>query len=645
MSRKSQIAIEYAYRTRKRAPQTSVFWIHASNVTRFQQGFTNIAEKAGLPGRDDPQVNTLQLVSNWLSDEANGQWLLILDNVDDDMFFCLDDEVTGSIQQGKTKTQQQPLETFLPQSPNGTILITSRNSTAARNLVGHDGSIVEVEPMAEPEALELLETRVPLDEASRKDASALVQVLEYIPLAITHAAAYIRTRPRMTISIYLQLFQEGKASQANLLNNHDTKDLRRDYSIRHPVITTWQMTFDQLRRTAPAAADLLALLSTFDRQGIPEFLLHGDEDQLQFEDAIAPLMSFSLVKQQAKERSFEMHRLVQLSTRKWLESNRELQKWISEALKTMVKMFPTADYESWSDCQALLPHSKEVLAYNPIDEQDILNHGVIGERTGSYLVHRGEYAVGELMLRGSLEASERTLGKEHPNTVGCVHNLAWALRRCGKYEEAEHMHRRVVESHKMILEKDHPDALVAVSNLVVVLNYQGKYEEAEQMARQVLEISEKALGEEHPTSITAANNLALTLNNQGKHEESGHIFRRVVEGNEIVLGEEHPETLLSVSNLASVLCILGKYVEAEHMQRRALKGREKVFGNEHPDTLESVYHLAFLHHQWGHYDTASELYKKACDAFKKVLGPQHPTTIACRNSFSKMVEETGGSTG
>ncbi len=362
--------------------------------------------------------------------------------------------------------------------------------------------------MAEPEALELLQTRVPLDEASRKDASALVRVLEYIPLAISHAAAYIQSRPRMAISLYLRLFQESTANQASLLNNNDAKDLRRDYSIRHPVITTWQMTFDQLRRTRPAAADLLALLSMFDRQGIPECLLHGDDDQLQFEDAIAPLMSFSLVKQQAKERSFEMHRLVQLSTRKWLELNKELQKWISEALRTMAKVLPLWQYETRSDCQALLPHSKEVLAYSPIDEADILNHGTVGEKTGLYLLDRGESAVAEQMFRSSvIDARERTLGKEHPDTIRGVHQLALALRLHGKYEEAESMHRQVVESHKMVLRKGHPHAIAAISNLVVVLNCQRKYEEAEQMAREVLEISRKSLGEEHRHTITCADTL------------------------------------------------------------------------------------------------------------------------------------------
>ncbi|KUJ20834.1 uncharacterized protein LY89DRAFT_682496 [Mollisia scopiformis] len=84
---KSQIAIEHAYRVRKHNPQTAVFWIHASTKIRFEQAYQEIADRLELPGRDDPKVNVLRLVYNWLSSEANGHWLIILDNVDDGSVF------------------------------------------------------------------------------------------------------------------------------------------------------------------------------------------------------------------------------------------------------------------------------------------------------------------------------------------------------------------------------------------------------------------------------------------------------------------------------------------------------------------------------------------------------------------------------
>ncbi|PKX91183.1 uncharacterized protein P174DRAFT_506714 [Aspergillus novofumigatus IBT 16806] len=40
-------------------------------------------DKLELPQRNDPNVCVLRLVSNWLCNEANGRWMMIVDNVDD----------------------------------------------------------------------------------------------------------------------------------------------------------------------------------------------------------------------------------------------------------------------------------------------------------------------------------------------------------------------------------------------------------------------------------------------------------------------------------------------------------------------------------------------------------------------------------
>lgn len=54
-------------------PHTWVLWVHASNAARFTQAYRNIATKVDLPGRDDPKVDILRLVYDWLYDERNGR--------------------------------------------------------------------------------------------------------------------------------------------------------------------------------------------------------------------------------------------------------------------------------------------------------------------------------------------------------------------------------------------------------------------------------------------------------------------------------------------------------------------------------------------------------------------------------------------
>lgn len=258
---------------------------------------------------------------------------MVLDNADDDGIFF----------SGNTSRERGPLENFLPQATHRSILITSRNGLAAQNLVGSDGHVITVQPMNEAESLALLRARIPASQSgeSGEDEKALVQALEYIPLAITQAGSYIANRPsRVTVFRYLQLFRESESNHAHLLQHEDAKDLRWDPSIRHAVITTWQLSFEQIRHDRQAATDLLALMSMFDRQGIPEGLILADGDELQFEDAVASLINYSLVRFESKAASFDMHRLVQLSVRTWLEIYLELARWQEKSRAIMAQVFP-----------------------------------------------------------------------------------------------------------------------------------------------------------------------------------------------------------------------------------------------------------------------------------------------------------------
>jgi hypothetical protein len=231
-----------------------------------------MARELVLTGWDDPNVNTLELVSAWVSDEKNGDWLMILDNVDDsDVFFEFGADMPSG---GDNSTQStMPFITYLPLCSHGSILVTSRNKGAASKLTYASQNVIDVNPMKEADARTLLHKKLPEDKSSEEDFINLIQALEWLPLAITQAAAYIGVKaPRMTISKYLSLFGRKEENQAKLLQD-DMGDLRRDPSIPNSVLTTWQMSFNQIKKDNPQASGLLSLMCVLDRQGIPEFLL------------------------------------------------------------------------------------------------------------------------------------------------------------------------------------------------------------------------------------------------------------------------------------------------------------------------------------------------------------------------------------
>lgn len=476
-------------------PQTSVFWVHASNAARFEQSYRDIADRLDLPGRMDASTDILKLVSQWLSDRTNGQWLMILDNADDDgIFFDPKSRPEGDASTGEAQPGKLPLIASIPQTENGSVIVTSRSLISAMSLVGARDNVLRVGPMDEADALELLKSRVTFEDALESGAKTLVKALEYIPLAITQAGAYIRMiEKRITISTYLQMLNESEANQATLLDKNDVKDLRRDHSSQRAVSATWQISFAQIRETLPIASDLLALMSMFDRQGIPEHLLRKKMSRLQFEDAVATWLAFSLVWEEIGQQAFEMHRLVQASMRKWLEMNDQLEKWIETSTEVMATEFPEADYKTWATCQLLLPHVRETMRYSLDKQGCLLSRATIACNTSWYLVLKGEYKEAESLIQESVENREKLLGPEHLETLVSVNNLAWVYERQGDFENAEIFHRRVLEARKKILGPENRETLESLSYLGWMLERRGRHEEAEVMHRQALEGREKLL--------------------------------------------------------------------------------------------------------------------------------------------------------
>jgi tetratricopeptide (TPR) repeat protein len=575
-----------------------VFWVHASNSARLEEAFSDIAERVGLSSRLGTTTDNLQLVRKWLCDEANGRWLMIVDNVDD--------EITVESQKDG---QSIPLASLLPQSDHGAILITSRNTDIARSLVGREQDLITVDTMSEGEAVRLLEKK--LRDAAGDGTTQLALTLEYIPLAIVQAAAYInRLRPRMSTAKYLDEFKTLN-KRAPLLHKA-AEDMRRDGQQSHSVLTTWYISFEHIREKQPSAADLLSFMSFFNRQGIPEFVIrhyidtvqrtqddspgiHLKQKEFDFEEDIAVLRAFSLVSMTQREDEFEMHGLVQFATRTWLGTIHTEERWRQRFIQAIAEEFPSGEYVNWSKCRTLFPH---VL---PVVEQ------------------------------------EQWEGIPSTDVALLLNNAGWYAWRQGLFIQAEDMVAKALKLRQEASGSNDSSTLLSASILNSIFADMGKYEAAEAMHRQTLATKEKVLGKEHPDTLASMNNLAGVLNRQGKYEAAEAMHRQTLAGYEKVLGKEHPDTLMSMNNLALVLDNQGKYEAAEAMHRQTLAGYEKVLGKEHPDTLTSVYCLAHLLANQRRYEESAFLYERACAGYENVLGHNHPTTQACHQHYSQIL--------
>lgn len=136
---KSQIAIEFCYRYKEEHTCAHVFWVHCSGVDRFEQTYNELALKLEIPGTNSPNADRRKLLVDWLSDATHGEWLMVLDNADDeDVFFC------PSKNQSSNNEHRKRLVDFIPRSSCGSVLVTSRDRRMGRKLVDREKVIESI---------------------------------------------------------------------------------------------------------------------------------------------------------------------------------------------------------------------------------------------------------------------------------------------------------------------------------------------------------------------------------------------------------------------------------------------------------------------------------------------------------------------
>ncbi|KAF2022615.1 TPR-like protein [Setomelanomma holmii] len=670
-SSKSQLAIEYAYRAREQSSDTWVFWVHASNHTRFEQSYRNIADRVKIAGRQDLQANIFKLVHNWLCD-CRQSWLLVLDNADDASFLL-------NVPATSFKTAATPLREYLPYCERGSILVTTRNKEAALKLV-EQRDIVSVEPMDIAEGIALLEKKLRVQEDSDSVAE-LAAALENMPLAIVQAAAYISQRtPRCSIGQYLDEFRCSDHEKTSLLD-YEVGQLRRDREAKNSIIITWHISFEHLRQTKPSATDLLSLMSFFDRQGIPNLLIrNGQEtsrartnpvrqeqsvrrhlqhlfrrakpkhtaqrDEVQrngnegrFEDNVMALRDLCFITVVEDSETFEMHSLIQLATRKWLAANGKLETWKQQFISNLFAAFPTGEYENWPACQALFAHAKAAALQQPEAESSLVEWATLLYHAAWYAWKKGNAAEAEEIAVKSMKARQNTLGREHKDTLSSMGMVGLAYEIGGQWHKAANIQRKKMEASRRVLGVDHPNTLTSMANLASTYWNQGRWDAAEELFVQVMETRKKKLGADHPDTLTSMANLASTYRNQGRWDAAEELFVQVMETSKKKLGADHPDTLTSMANLASTYRNQGRWDVAEELEVQVMETSKKKLGADHPDTLASMNNLAYTQRSLGRGVEAISLMRECVHLGQHRFRPNHPSLLSSSAALAQWEAE------
>jgi tetratricopeptide (TPR) repeat protein len=589
-----------------------VFWVHADNETTFTQDYKAIAKRLGLAGSlDGPEL--LMAVRERI--EVNPCWVLILDNADNLAVFGV-----GRTQPGAE--EKHGLCDFVPRGPAGTVLWTSRDKRIGGSLVGARRAIY-VGGMTEGEARILLEAvrDEEIGEAEAQGATALLAELEWLPLAVSQAAAYMR-RTSTPIDEYLSRLRR-RIKRWEVLGETEFDRHRRGH-VSNSVLQTWDISIEHVREENQMACNILHALAYLDNQNIPFALIAkiaetmgrpaGDreatsasaagnnqdgnqDDNDDVRAATVLLQDFSFLRLRTSDDrrgAYDMHKLVQEATQCSLrqETRRTDERRFSEvALRAVAALFPERRRDLWEECERYLVHAQRAAGWAELCGGEVEAAAFLSG-VSDYLFDRGRWREKEPVDEKAHAFRKKVLGERHRDTIRSMAKLAVTYYAQGRYDEAEKIKVEVLGLRREVLGEKHPDTIRSMAELAVTYYAQGRYDEAEKISVEVLGLRREVLGEKHPGTIESMASLAATYHAQGRYDEAEKSFVEVLALRREVLGEKHPETIRSMAELATTYHAQGRYDEDEKISVEVLGLRREVLGEKHPDTLKAMHDLA-----------------------------------------------------
>ena len=645
------MALQLAHKYRKSA-NISVFWVYAYNAERLRKAFDEIAKRVKIPGHQDPGADTLRLVKEWFESDTSGQWLLIVDNVDDAELLY------------PSRPHCIRYADYLPRSETGSILLTTRNGK-----VGHEfaavHNVLTLASMNAEESMSLLSTRLDTYQ-SEESLKELTEELSQIPLALVQAASFINQN-KMTVGRYLQLCRQSDSTKIQLLSD-SFEDEERDALSKNPIATTWTVSFEYIRKHDPQAADLLSFISMLANEGVPEFLLPHGSDAVKFEKAIGTLQAFSFIStryvefEDSRHRLFDFHRLIRVAMRNWLTMNGRFDTCTAHAIEELAIVVSRPEIGKYDFRSQFVPHATELLALERLQgfsgpqdvpaifrkhkrktrfsllprkaKEECMHDGSICPRcterilefVASVLLNAKDYTSSTSFHQRSLAICTHLYGDSHCESLKNLYHLVKARQRLSDFETAEILCRKLIENSKPKFGPVGEYTLRGMRELIDILEAREKYAEADAVERQLMDICHRDMDHTHShINLERLAALADILYMRREYGEGAKYQLRVVEGYKSTVGLQNPNTINALQNLAETLFDLSRYDEAANSERLALESSESLWGLGDPFTIYSMLALSRILRWQSKITEADHLSESALSISAKTFGDTNPT--------------------
>lgn len=668
---KSQLAAALATRAVRDGVDLLV-WVDAARPEAVVSAYAQAGVRVAAPeadGRKDPRADALAFL-RWLVDTER-TWLIVLDDI------------------------AEPREVgdwWPPARPGiGRVVATTRRREAA--LSGGGRVVVPVDVYTPSESAGYLIDRLGAAGAGHlldASAGALAEVLGHLPLALSHAAAYMINQD-LACTSYLQLYGDRRTRLAQALPvDADTESYGR------PVVVSLLLAVDAVQAADPPGLALpaLRLVAVLDPAGHPDSLWTGavvpaylTAHRAEGEDAVTPAVAraalrllhrYSLVTHDGRggARAVRIHALTARAVRETMPAE-ELPATAHAAADALLESWPPPE-QSVGDLGTSTRTNTEALIDNTGDQLWLPEGHEILLLTGNALAYAGLYSAAIDYWERMTADAQRVLGPAHHDTISARGNVAVARRRAGHtdeaiaileevaadavrhlgpdnlytlnakaklsaaYEQAGRVRESFVLARKIAYDwvrvagPDRQETLGAWGNLVGLYRQMGRVHKAVRIGAKVVADMTRVLGPHHPTTLWAQGNLAVSLASAGRLDEAIELDERVVEGLNRALGPDSPETLQSWRNLADDYRQAGRLNEAIALGERATADLTRVLGADHPETLAARDNLAYAYAQIGRPVDAIELSEQVVADAERALGPRHPETVTYRENQAQI---------
>jgi non-specific serine/threonine protein kinase/serine/threonine-protein kinase len=259
----------------------------------------------------------------------------------------------------------------------------------------------------------------------------------------------------------------------------------------------------------------------------------------------------------------------------------------------------------------------------------------LGAAIGTVYTNLGLYSLARPLLEGVVDASRKTLGAEHPDTIAAVNALATVFWYQRDYSKAIEFYDMVFTARRASLGDSHRATLRAKFDLSSA--YQGamRLPEAERLLRETLAQQRSAFGDDDPDTLSSVNNLQGLYFQMKRYDDALPIAREVLERQTKLLADDHPSQLLSMHNLGAILLELKRFDEAEPLLRASLDGRRRVLGAHHARTLTTWERYARLLNEKGNAEEARLAYQGILTEIGDDQQPPYPTLT--KNALENLV--------